>query len=660
MNETKTIKKPETNTNHAAKDSVQKSEHASMQVLPKLEMTEPGYQYEREADSVADFVMRKVTSGESEPVTHAPSKFVSRVPFSHSSITVSPALEASISSSKGSGFAMPSSLRSSMEAGFGSDFSGVRFHTDSAASNMASNINAKAFTHGQDIYFNTGQYHPDTSSGQRLIAHELTHSLQQGNRVARDDWDDNQPYYTENMYSHNRLNSNILSGKNEFSKPSNYIFGAVYKDKRIPLFHNLGELMDSYENAMSAGLTSSFSTWISGKIHNIENRLSKLGEISLTFDGVTDKNKFLELYSKHFGVTFNEYAINEAEIAASKYADAALVYNHCIKIIEETEFKRNRLFAHKRPSHNSITAFKEYLSSSIHRMIGIGEAEITRIIGKNYSFSAINDLYKRICEVVRYYKFVLDNPNAVDQAFIKAYGSEYGTIARDVETVLSLSKKIEFGINTAVAIAINFGAAGIAEDVIYLGAEGTFIEGTISGVMYDAISGTKPNDMSEAEYLKNSVMSNFGGSALGAVTSVGLPLSEGIQNVALGFIVTGMNSRESMPLNTNYSPTQKAEDFVKLYNSLYKPNPTEMLRTRFEMLGFNRDIINSSDSIVKFIRETESSWYSFSEPIYEVLDDNKIPFYQEDKISYQIITKEEAQLIAKTIKDSELISVIKS
>ena len=85
-----------------------------------------------------------------------------------------------------------------------------------------------------------------------------------------------------------------------------------------------------------------------------------------------------------------------------------------------------------------------------------------------------------------------------------------------------------------------------------------------------------------------------------------------------------------------------------------------MLRTRFEMLGFNRDIINSSDSIVKFIRETESSWYSFSEPIYEVLDDNKIPFYHEDKISYQIITKEEAQLIAKTIKDSELISVIKS
>ncbi len=77
----------------------------------------------------------------------------------------------------GSGKAMDPTLRRGMEGAFGADFGSVRVHTDSA---VAPEIGASAFTHGHDVHFAPGTYSPRSASGQRLIAHELTHTLQQG------------------------------------------------------------------------------------------------------------------------------------------------------------------------------------------------------------------------------------------------------------------------------------------------------------------------------------------------------------------------------------------------------------------------------------------------------------------------------------------------
>ena len=88
--------------------------------------------------------------------------------------------ESSLSSSKGSGSALPSSTKQFMESRFGADFSGVRIHTGSYAQSMSSSIHAQAFTHGNDIYFNSGKYSPHTEAGGTLLAHELTHTIQQG------------------------------------------------------------------------------------------------------------------------------------------------------------------------------------------------------------------------------------------------------------------------------------------------------------------------------------------------------------------------------------------------------------------------------------------------------------------------------------------------
>lgn len=94
--------------------------------------------------------------------------------------TVTPPFESSLQSSKGKGSSLPDNARSSLENRFGADFSGVRVHTDSNAVQMNREINAQAFTHGNDIYFNAGKYNPHTSSGGHLLAHELTHTIQQG------------------------------------------------------------------------------------------------------------------------------------------------------------------------------------------------------------------------------------------------------------------------------------------------------------------------------------------------------------------------------------------------------------------------------------------------------------------------------------------------
>jgi len=84
-----------------------------------------------------------------------------------------------LNGSRGSGQALPETDRSFMEKRFGFDFSGVRVHADSNAAQMSRELNAEAFTYGRDIYFGAGRYGPDTSSGKRLLAHELTHVVQQ-------------------------------------------------------------------------------------------------------------------------------------------------------------------------------------------------------------------------------------------------------------------------------------------------------------------------------------------------------------------------------------------------------------------------------------------------------------------------------------------------
>ncbi len=94
-------------------------------------------------------------------------------------------LETSINQSRGGGQSLNDSIRQPMEQAFGADFSGVKVHTDSKSDQLNQSIQAKAFTTGQDIFFRQGEYNPGNKGGQELLAHELTHVVQQSGNVAQ-------------------------------------------------------------------------------------------------------------------------------------------------------------------------------------------------------------------------------------------------------------------------------------------------------------------------------------------------------------------------------------------------------------------------------------------------------------------------------------------
>jgi hypothetical protein len=95
------------------------------------------------------------------------------------SIEPTPEFHSQLESSKGGGEPLPRVIQMEMGGRMGTDFSDVRVHTNSAAHEMSKSINAMAFTLGHDIYFRHGNYEPRSSKGKSLLAHELTHTIQQ-------------------------------------------------------------------------------------------------------------------------------------------------------------------------------------------------------------------------------------------------------------------------------------------------------------------------------------------------------------------------------------------------------------------------------------------------------------------------------------------------
>jgi hypothetical protein len=96
-----------------------------------------------------------------------------------------PGTEAQLKAGQGGGQPVPVEARRLFEPRFGHDFGQVRLHTDSRAAGLAASLHASAFTLGNDVYFASGRYAPATAEGQRLLAHELTHVLQQNGRRGR-------------------------------------------------------------------------------------------------------------------------------------------------------------------------------------------------------------------------------------------------------------------------------------------------------------------------------------------------------------------------------------------------------------------------------------------------------------------------------------------
>lgn len=135
--------------------------------------------FESSSEIQEEQVQRKCASCEQEEKLHRRSDQVA------TESTASASLTSKLNSSKGSGSSLSEQTRSIMESAFGVDFADVRIHTNSSAVEMNKELNAQAFTHGFDIYFNSGKYNPGSKEGDHLLAHELTHTVQQGRGVRR-------------------------------------------------------------------------------------------------------------------------------------------------------------------------------------------------------------------------------------------------------------------------------------------------------------------------------------------------------------------------------------------------------------------------------------------------------------------------------------------
>jgi peptidoglycan hydrolase-like protein with peptidoglycan-binding domain len=167
---------------------------SSIKFQPKLAINAPGDKHEQEAEAMADAIMR-MPEGFSiqrkcDECEEEEEKKVQRKPLSagispvvqskgEGGITADPLLSNKISTSQGNGNGMDKSEQSFMSNRFGVDFSKVKIHTDNEAALMNHELNAKAFTAGSDIYFNKGEYQPGHEKGRHLLAHELTHVVQQ-------------------------------------------------------------------------------------------------------------------------------------------------------------------------------------------------------------------------------------------------------------------------------------------------------------------------------------------------------------------------------------------------------------------------------------------------------------------------------------------------
>ena len=150
--------------------------------LSELTINAPEDLCEQEADRVAEMVMRMpkpdLTLGGGD-FGRSDSARIQRECSDVNSKPVASGLHGAFGTGESGGHGLPASARGFFEPRFGHDFAQVRVHADNRAAEMARGFNARAFTMGNDIYFGSGEYALGTPTGDKLLAHELTHTIQQ-------------------------------------------------------------------------------------------------------------------------------------------------------------------------------------------------------------------------------------------------------------------------------------------------------------------------------------------------------------------------------------------------------------------------------------------------------------------------------------------------
>ncbi|RNI39835.1 DUF4157 domain-containing protein [Hanamia caeni] len=294
-------------------------------VQPKLQINQPGDQYEQEADAMADKVMRMSdkdvaqnsynTSGTNiqrkcaECEKEDEEKKVQRKENKNSSPSVAPPIVHDVLSSPGK--PMDNGTRSFMESRFNYDFRDVRIHNNEKAAASAASINASAYTYGNNIVFNKSKYSLGNEGGKKLLAHELTHVVQQrtneGRSIQRHPDASSQKTGSQPISSNAALK---LSGDNQLQniadvmtavqsiKPSDKasgIYTTEFQGRKITLTHDQQALLISTAkksiktNLEKAKRNSDYAKNGYEIQKEINDKHKIVSSVVITFAGVQDK-----------------------------------------------------------------------------------------------------------------------------------------------------------------------------------------------------------------------------------------------------------------------------------------------------------------------------------------------------------------------------------
>lgn len=181
--ETSAIQRSHASSPEQALNGKQKTDHRSVTQFSQTDnllfLSSPDDREEIAADHAAEQIMQDLRPAEEmmkRPEEKAPDKTMGKRTEGG---TLDAETTARVKNLQGKGSPLPDRTRAAMEQSFGTDFGNVRVHTGPEAESLSQKMNARAFTYGNNIAFDRNEFNPDTQTGKELLAHELTHTLQQ-------------------------------------------------------------------------------------------------------------------------------------------------------------------------------------------------------------------------------------------------------------------------------------------------------------------------------------------------------------------------------------------------------------------------------------------------------------------------------------------------
>ncbi len=314
---------------------------SGIDIQAKLTIGESGDKYEQEADKVADLVVNQINASVPPQLLQSQSEreaipeqdklqmksevdIIQReemleeevlhlkpmVQLQLGGMAATSELETSIQQARGRGQPLSENIRQPMEQAFGADFSEVKVHTDTQSDQLNQSIQARAFTTGQDIFFRQREYNPGSKGGQELIAHELTHVVQQNGAMVQQSSNiiQRQIKVREEIYSKNSQVEQIWNGVStdpDFSKLNSNERNEVKKiletwvtapaNSNIPFRASENRKYDRFEDLAKA---------LVGEVQSLEMKKAETNSAKKVWEDEEIKKKLNNLMKK-LKVAFN-------------------------------------------------------------------------------------------------------------------------------------------------------------------------------------------------------------------------------------------------------------------------------------------------------------------------------------------------------------------